>query len=149
MLSSAVVTLANEARIFQGFEVRLGMTPSYDDFLIKRFEQPDEVRTFEKGYFEIVRIGSMTIGRASYEPGWKWSKHVGLTTGAVSCEVEHIGLVIAGFAACQMNDGRYFEMKAGDLFYIAPGHDSWVMGNQPYVSLHFLGADHYADVAAS
>jgi mannose-6-phosphate isomerase-like protein (cupin superfamily) len=125
------------------------MTPSYDDFLIKRFEHPDEVRTFEKGYFEIVKIGSMTIGRASYEPGWKWSKHVGLTTGAVSCEVEHIGLVISGSAACQMNDRRYHEMKAGDLFYIAPGHDSWVVGNQPYVSLHFLGADHYGHAAAS
>ena len=100
------------------------MIPSYDDFLIKRFEQPDEVRTFEKGYFEIVKIGSMTIGRASYEPGWKWSKHVGLAAGAASCEVEHIGLVVSGSAACQMNDGRYYEMKAGDLFYIGPGHDS-------------------------
>jgi hypothetical protein len=120
------------------------MIPHNDDFLIKRFEQPDEVRTFEKGHFEIVKIGSMTIGRASYEPGWKWSQHVGLTTGAVSCEVEHIGLVLSGTAACQMSDGRYYEMKAGDLFHIGPGHDSWVVGDQPYVSLHFLGADHYA-----
>jgi len=120
------------------------MIPSYDDFLIKRFEHPDEVRTFEKGCFEIVKIGAMTIGRASYEPGWKWSEHVGRTTGAASCEVEHIGLVISGSAACQMNDGRHYEMKPGDLFYIGPGHDSWVVGNQPYVSLHFLGAEHYA-----
>jgi hypothetical protein len=67
------------------------MIPSYDDFLIKRFEEPDEVRTFEKGHFEIVKIGSMTIGRASYEPGWKWSQHVGLASGATSCMVEHIG----------------------------------------------------------
>ena len=120
------------------------MIPTYDDFLIKRFEQPDEVRKFEKGSFEIVKIGSMTIGRASYEPGWKWSQHVGLATSATSCMVEHVGLVVSGSAACQMNDGRYYEMKAGDLFYIAPGHDSWVVGDQPYVSLHFLGADHYA-----
>src|SRR5437016_14029302 len=111
------MTLANEDRVLQINKVNLGMTPSYDDFLIKRFEQPDEVRTFEKGYFEIVRIGSMTIGRASYEPGWKWSKHVGLMTGAASCEVEHIGLVIAGSAACQMNDGPLFEFKAGDPLY--------------------------------
>jgi hypothetical protein len=120
------------------------MIPSYDDFLIKRFEQPDEVRKFEKGSFEIVKIGSMTIGRASYEPGWKWSKHVGLATGAASCMVEHVGLVVFGSVACQMNDGRYYEMKAGDLFYIGPGHDSWVVGDQLYVSLHFLGADQYA-----
>jgi quercetin dioxygenase-like cupin family protein len=120
------------------------MIPADVDFLIKRFEQPDEVRVFAKGKFEIVKIGSMTIGRASYEPGWKWSEHVGLATGATSCEVEHIGLVISGSAACQMNDGRHYEMKPGDLFYIGPGHDSWVVGDEPYVSLHFLGAEHYA-----
>jgi quercetin dioxygenase-like cupin family protein len=120
------------------------MIPADDDFLIKRFEQPDEVRTFEKGKFEIIRIGSMTIGRATYEPGWKWSVHVGPAAGAKSCEVEHIGLVISGVAACRMNDGRYYEMRAGDTFFIGPGHDSWVVGDQSYVSLHFLGADDYA-----
>ena len=125
------------------------MTPADVDFLIKRFEEPDEVRTFTKGKFEIVKIGSMTIGRASYEPGWKWSEHVGPTTGATSCEVEHIGLVISGSAACRMNDGRYYEMKAGDLFSIGPGHDSWVIGDVPYVSLHFLGAEHYASGEAN
>jgi hypothetical protein len=120
------------------------MLPYYDDFLIKRFKQPDEVRTFEKGKFEIVKIGSMTIGRSSYEPGWKWSAHVGAATGASFCEVEHVGLVVSGCAACRMKDGRCYEMRAGDLFYIGPGHDSWVVGNEPYVSLHFLGAEHYA-----
>src|SRR5712672_1506289 len=100
--------------------------------ILKRFEQPDEVRTFEKGKFEIVRIESMTIGRASYEPGWKWSAHVGAATGASLCEVEHVGMVVSGCAACRMKDGRYYEMQAGDLFYIGPGHDSWVMGDEPY-----------------
>jgi hypothetical protein len=120
------------------------MLPNYDDFLIKRFEQPDEVRMFEKGKFEMVKIGSMTIGRASYEPGWRWSAHVGAATGTTLCEVEHVGLVVSGCAACQMKDGRCYEMRAGDLFYIGPGHDSWVVGDEPYVSLHFLGAEHYA-----
>lgn len=120
------------------------MTPNDVDLLIKRFEQPDEVRAFTKGKFELVKIGGMTIGRASYEPGWKWSEHVGPAAGATSCSVEHIGLVISGSAACQMNDGRCYEMKAGDLFYIGSGHDSWVVGDEPYVSLHFLGAEHYA-----
>jgi hypothetical protein len=87
------------------------MLPNYDDFLIKRFEQPDEVRTFEKGKFEMVKIGSMTIGRASCEPGWKWSVHVGAVTGATFCEVEHIGMVVSGRAACQMKDGRCYEMR--------------------------------------
>jgi len=112
---------------------------------LKRFEQPDEVRIFEKGRFEIVRIGGMTIGRATYEPGWRWSLHVGSDTGAVSCPVEHVGIVISGRATAAMDDGTITEMHRGDVFHIAPGHDSWVVGDEPYVSLHFLGADHYAD----
>ena len=111
---------------------------------LKRFEQPDEIRTFEKGRFELVRVGGMTIGRATYEPGWKWSEHVGRAVGAKSCMVEHVGMVVSGCAAAAMDDGRVIEMKAGDVFYIAPGHDSWVVGNEPYVSIHLMGADAYA-----
>ena len=114
------------------------------DVILKRFEQPDEVRVFEKGRFELVHVGGMTIGRASYEPGWKWSVHVGAATGSKSCQVEHVGMVISGTATAAMDDGRVIEMKAGDVFYIAPGHDSWVVGDEPYVSLHFLGAERYA-----
>ena len=113
--------------------------------ILKRFEQPDEVRTFEKGKFEIVRIGGMTIGRATYEPGWRWSLHVGPAIGASSCAVEHVGIVVSGRATAAMDDGTITEMRPGDIFHIAPGHDSWVIGDEPYVSLHFLGADHYAD----
>jgi quercetin dioxygenase-like cupin family protein len=114
------------------------------DVILKRFEQPDEARVFEKGRFELVHVGGMTIGRASYEPGWKWSEHVGAAIGAKSCQVEHVGMVISGKATAAMDDGRVIEMKAGDVFYIAPGHDSWVVGHEPYVSLHFLGAETYA-----
>ena len=110
------------------------------DVVLKRFEQPDELREFEKGRFEIVHIGGMTIGRASYQPGWKWSEHVGAALGEKSCHVEHVGMVVSGCAAAAMDDGRIVEMRPGDIFYIAPGHDSWVVGDEPYVSLHFLGA---------
>ena len=112
--------------------------------ILKRFVEPDEVRVFEKGRFELVRVGGMAIGRASYQPGWKWSVHVGAATGAKSCQVEHVGMVVSGRATAAMDDGRVIEMKAGDVFYIAPGHDSWVVGDEPYVSLHFIGADDYA-----
>ena len=114
------------------------------EVILKRFEQPDEVRTFAKGKFEIVHIGGMTIGRASYEPGWKWSVHVGQSLGAKSCSVEHVGIVLSGRATAAMDDGRVIEMKPGDVFYISPGHDSWVVGEEPYVSLHLLGAEKYA-----
>jgi hypothetical protein len=114
------------------------------DVILKRFENPDEVRVFEKGKFEIVNIGGMTIGRATYEPGWKWSEHVGSVLGVSSCSVEHVGMVVSGSATAAMDDGRVIEMHAGELFYIPPGHDSWVVGSEPYVSLHFMGAGDYA-----
>ena len=114
------------------------------DVALKRFEQPDEVREFEKGKFDVVHIGGMTIGRATYQPGWKWSEHVGKPLGQLYCQVEHVGMVVSGRATAAMEDGRVFEMRPGDLFYIAPGHDSWVVGDEAYVSLHFLGAGDYA-----
>jgi len=118
--------------------------PDQLDVILRRFDQPDEVRTFEKGRFELLRIHGMTIGRATYEPGWRWSEHVGAAIGQKSCQVEHIGMVVSGRATAAMDDGRVIEMGPGDIFYIAPGHDSWVVGDEPYVSLHFLGADDYA-----
>lgn len=115
------------------------------DVILKRFAQPDEVRKMTKGRFELVKIGGMTIGRATYDPGWKWSEHVGPTVGQTRCTVEHVGLVLSGAATAAFEDGRIVELRAGDLFYIPPvPHDSWVLGDVPYVSLHFLGAEHYA-----
>jgi mannose-6-phosphate isomerase-like protein (cupin superfamily) len=113
--------------------------------LLKRFESPDEVREMTLGRFEIVRLGGVTIGRATYQPGWKWSTHVGPTVGATRCHVEHVGLVISGTATAAFDDGTIVELGAGELFHIpSTPHDSWVVGDEPYVSLHFLGADHYA-----
>ncbi len=112
--------------------------------LIKRFESRDEIRHFEKGSFEIVSLGGMTIGRATYQPGWKWSHHVRPVVGTPTCMVEHVGLVISGRAMAAMESGETFELRAGDCFHIAPGHDSWVVGDEPYVSLHFMGAETYA-----
>jgi quercetin dioxygenase-like cupin family protein len=114
------------------------------DVILRRFEQPDEVREMVKGRFELVRIGELTIGRATYQPGWKWSEHVGPVVGTARCSVEHVGLVLAGVATVAF-EGRVVEMRAGDLFHVPPlPHDSWVVGDEPYVSLHFLGAERYA-----
>lgn len=115
------------------------------DIVLKKFAQPDEVKTFEKGKFEMVTVGDMTIGRATYEPGWKWSVHVGPLAGTPFCSVEHVGMVVSGKATAAFADGRIYELTPGTLFYIPPDpHDSWVIGNEPYVSLHFLGAEKYA-----
>ena len=74
--------------------------------ILRRFEAPDEVRTFTKGKFELVRIGGLTIGRATYQPGWKWSEDVGAAMGQARCDVEHVGLVVSGCATAEM-EGRH------------------------------------------
>ncbi len=115
------------------------------DVILKRFEAPDECREMTLGRFEIVRLGGLTIGRATYQPGWKWSTHVGPGLGLSRCPVEHVGLVVSGEATAAFEDGRIIPLRTGDLFYIPPlPHDSWVVGEVAYVSLHFLGADKYA-----
>jgi uncharacterized RmlC-like cupin family protein len=109
----------------------------------KRFDTPDEVKEFERGRFEVVRVGSMVVGRATYPPGWKWSEHVGPGAGTALCEVEHVGMVVSGTAAVAFGDGRVIELHAGSLFYVpSTPHDSWVVGETPYVSVHLMGADH-------
>jgi len=112
--------------------------------VLRRFDSPDEVREFSKGRFELVSLGGMTIGRATYQPGWRWSVDINAATGETLCQVEHVGMVVSGCATAAMADGTIYEMRAGDLFYVPPGHDSWVVGDEPYVSLHFLGAQDYA-----
>ena len=111
---------------------------------IRRFDQADETRTFELGAFALVTLGGVTVGRASYEPGWVWSEHVGKPAGEKLCTVEHVGLVLSGRTGVRMADGTEAELTQGDLFFVPPGHDSWVIGDEPYVSLHFLGASDYA-----
>ena len=100
------------------------------DLELVNLDSPTEVRTFEKGRFELYRVGPTTLGRATYEPGWRWS--------------EHVGLVLSGEAVAKMDDGPEIVMRAGDFFYIPPGHDSWVVGDEEYVSLHILGSEGYA-----
>jgi quercetin dioxygenase-like cupin family protein len=83
----------------------------------------------------VVRIGGLTVGRATYQPGWKWSLHVGPAAGATRCSVEHVGLVLSGIATAAFEDGRVVELRPGNLFHIpAEPHDSWVVGDEPYVS---------------
>ncbi len=114
------------------------------DLTLVNLDDPHEVRTFEKGRFELYRIGPLTIGRATYEPGWRWSEHVGAASGERSCQVEHVGLVLSGRAVAAMDGGEERVMEPGDLFHVPPGHDSWVVGDEPYVSLHVMGGEDYA-----
>ena len=114
------------------------------DLTLVNLDSPAETRTFERGRFETYVVGPVTLGRATYEPGWRWSEHVGPASGESSCQVEHVGLVLQGRAAVKMDDGPERVMSAGDFFHVPPGHDSWVVGDEPYVSLHIIGGETYA-----
>jgi quercetin dioxygenase-like cupin family protein len=114
------------------------------DLTLLPLAEPTETREFEKGRFEVYSVGPMTLGRATYEPGWRWSEHVGAPSGETLCQVEHVGLVLSGAAAVKMADGTERVMNAGEFFYVPPGHDSWVVGDEPYVSLHIMGSESYA-----
>ena len=112
---------------------------------IKYFEKPDVVREFPLGRFEIVTVNGVTIGRATYQPGWKWSVHVAPTAGAPLCTVEHLGIVLSGHATAAFENGEVMHLTAGSFFYIpSTPHDSWVVGDEPYVSIHLRGAERYA-----
>jgi len=113
--------------------------------VLRSFDQPDETREYEKMRLEILRLAGQSVGRAIYEPGWKWSTHVGGPRGEAWCRVEHLYCVIEGSAVAAFEDGRQVHIRPGCLHYIPPvPHDSWVVGNSRYVSLHLLGADQYS-----
>jgi len=114
------------------------------DVTLVNLGSPTETREFEKGRFEVYLVGPMMLGRATYEPGWRWSEHVGRASGQALCQVEHVGLVVSGRAVAKMADGSEVVMQPGDFFHVPPGHDSWVVGDEPYVSLHIVGSEGYA-----
>lgn len=113
--------------------------------ILKRFETPDAVLEMVKGRFELVRVAGLTVGRATYEPGWRWSEHVRPDVDATFRTAERVGLVLSGTGAAVLADGQVLELRSGALFSIpAEPHDRWVVGDEPFVSLHFLEAGHDA-----
>jgi quercetin dioxygenase-like cupin family protein len=110
----------------------------------KNLEQPDEARTFGHGRLDLVTLPNLTIGRAVFEPGWRWSQDVKPIAGTDSCEQPHTGYVISGRLATRMNDGQELEFGPGEAFYIPPGHDGWTVGNEQAVVLDITGMENYA-----
>jgi quercetin dioxygenase-like cupin family protein len=103
----------------------------------KNLSSPDEVRTFERGRLALLTVGGATVGQAIFEPGWKWSDHVGPAVGATSCAVPHLGYVVSGRLVIEMEDGTRLEMGPGDVATIPGGHDGWTAGDEPCVFLEF------------
>ena len=111
---------------------------------VKSTNTPDETRTFEKGKIELVKIGGAMVGRAVFQPGWRWSTHVKPIAKTKSCEAPHFQYQVSGTLHVLMDDGTEGETKAGDVALIPPGHDGWVVGNEPVVMVDFQGMVDYA-----
>jgi hypothetical protein len=110
----------------------------------KNFNISDEVRTFDKGKLEIINIGGRTIGRATFQPGWRWSKSVKPLVNTESCEAPHFQYHVSGTIRVKMDDGTERDFKAGDVSLLGAGHDAWVIGNEPVVVVDFQGMVDYA-----
>jgi hypothetical protein len=115
-----------------------------EKFESKSLNSPEEVRTFDKGKVELVSIAGSTIGRATFEPGWKWSTCVKPFANTNSCQAAHFGYQVSGTMTTRMDDGIEKTSKAGDVLNIPPGHDAWVVGNEAVVVLDFQGMVDYA-----
>lgn len=117
--------------------------------MVKTFDAPDEKRPFaSRGHLDVLRFGEGIVGRGVFEPGWKWSECVKPLAGTASCETRHEGYVMSGRMRIRMDDGEEREVGPGHVLTIEPGHDAWVVGDEPCVMLDFGGAEHYATRAA-
>jgi hypothetical protein len=114
----------------------------------KGFDKADEVRSFPKGRLELVTIGGATVGRATLEPGWRWSTSVKPVVNTKSCEAPHFQYHIAGTLKVVMDDGTELICKPGDVSLLPSGHDAWVVGDEPVVLVDFQGMVEYATKAA-
>jgi quercetin dioxygenase-like cupin family protein len=110
----------------------------------KSTDRPDEVRTVEKGTIALVDLGKGLVGRATFEPGWQWSKHVKPVAGTETCQAAHMGYVVSGRMRVVMEDGEETEFGPGDFMVAPPGHDAWVVGDEPCVAIDWQGSAEYA-----
>jgi len=110
---------------------------------VKSFGAPDEVREFPKGRVETVTIGGTTVGYAKLEPGWRWSESVKPIAKTESCQAPHFQYHIAGVLRVRMDDGTEFDCKPGDVSSLPPGHDAWVVGDEPVIVVDFHGMTNF------
>lgn len=107
---------------------------------VRSFDSPDEEWALPGGAtMAVLEIGGVRLGRGAAGPGWRWSKHVKPAAGTTWCELEHVGIILSGREVIRMSDGTETELGPGDAFSVPPGHDAWVAGDEPCVSLDFLG----------
>jgi quercetin dioxygenase-like cupin family protein len=112
----------------------------------KSLDSPEEVRSFEagKGHLDMVNLGDAPVGRAVFEPGWRWSEHVKPIAKTKSCEAAHTGYVVSGRITIAMDDGEQDTFEPGDFMVVPPGHDAWVVGDEPCIVIDWQGYTDYA-----
>jgi mannose-6-phosphate isomerase-like protein (cupin superfamily) len=110
----------------------------------KSFDSPEETRSIDKGSVEILNLGGKQVMRATFQPGWKWSECVRPVAGTDTCQVSHLVYTVSGRMKIKMDDGTEDEVGPGDVVSIPPGHDAWIVGDEPYVGVDFQGAASYA-----
>lgn len=112
----------------------------------KNIESPDEVREFpnDSGSMKVIDLGEETLGYVTFKPGWKWSKDMKPKVGGESCQTLHNMFCISGRMVVKMEDSTEFEVGPGDACFIAPGHDAWIVGDEPFIGLDWTGARTYA-----
>jgi hypothetical protein len=115
-----------------------------DQAELKNFEKPDEVREFPQGRLELIKIGGVTVGRAIFEPGWRWASSVQPLAKTRSCEASHFQYHLSGVLMVRMDDGTEIECHPGDVSFLPSGHDAWVIGDEPAVVVDFQGMLNYA-----
>jgi quercetin dioxygenase-like cupin family protein len=108
------------------------------------FSRPQETREFPKGKLELITLNGITFGRATFEPGWRWSTHVRPIAGTNSCQSAHLGVQLSGTMHIRMDDGTERDFGPGQVVNIPPGHDGWVVGNEPAVFIDITGMENYA-----
>jgi mannose-6-phosphate isomerase-like protein (cupin superfamily) len=110
----------------------------------KSLDQPDETRPIDKGTVEVVELDGATVMRTTFQPGWRWSECVKPVVGTESCQTHHLGYAISGHMHVVMDDGTELEIGPGEAMQIPPGHDAWIVGDEPYVGVDFKGGPGYA-----
>jgi hypothetical protein len=120
------------------------MTSTIEQYERKSFAKPDDARSFDKGRIEVVNAGDATIGRTILQPGWRWSTCVKPLVETEYCEVSHLICVTAGRMRVKMEDGAEYDIAAGEVATIPPGHDAWVVGDETFVCFDIAGAANYA-----
>jgi quercetin dioxygenase-like cupin family protein len=110
----------------------------------KSLNSPDETRDAGKGKVELVSIAGGTVGRTTFQPGWKWSEHVKPIAKTEWCQAAHFGYTISGRAKIKMSSGEEYDTGPGDVFKVPAGHDAWVVGDEPWVTIDWAGLGDYA-----